>query len=288
MAQRIRIEREDLTPALKEKAAKELRETPEVVEDALTELRKLLKNEKSIYYKDTDDILIRYLRPTKYYPESALALMKREAQFKEENKDLLKDLMPQQLEDVMINHNVVNVLVDRDQDGRRIMLHRAGGDWDTKKVSSDEVFQLFYLIHQGAVLEPATQVNGVVVILDFKNMGMAQVKQLGPSFSKRLLTFIQDAMPLRLKEVHIVNEPWVFKFVWAIFSPLIKPKLKGRLTFHGENWDKLHKFIPKQYLPADFGGSLPKMDYSSKDWYPVLRSLDDIIKENNTFGLVKK
>lgn len=77
MAERIRIEREDLTPVLKEKAARELRETPEVVENALTELRKLLKNEKSIYYKDTDDILIRYLRPTKYYPESALALVSR-------------------------------------------------------------------------------------------------------------------------------------------------------------------------------------------------------------------
>lgn len=117
--------------------------------------------------------------------------MKREADFKEKNKDLLKDLMPEKLEKVMTEHNVVNVLVDRDQDGRRIMLHRAGGDWDTKKVSSDEVFQLFYLVHQGAVLEPATQVNGVVVILDFKDMGMAQAKALSPSFSKRLLTFIQ-------------------------------------------------------------------------------------------------
>lgn len=75
MGDRIRIEREDLTPELQEKAARELRETPEVVEDALTELRKLLKNEKSIYYKDTDDILIRYLRPTKFYPESALKLV---------------------------------------------------------------------------------------------------------------------------------------------------------------------------------------------------------------------
>lgn len=75
MAKTIRIEREDLTPELKKKAEEELRETPERVENALTELRELLKKNKDIYYKDSDDVLIRYLRPTKYYPESALALV---------------------------------------------------------------------------------------------------------------------------------------------------------------------------------------------------------------------
>lgn len=69
--------------------------------------------------------------------------------------------------------------------------------------------------------------------------------------------------------------------------------------------------MQKEYLPEDYGGSLPKMDYSSKEWYPVLRSIDDFIRgkpgtgcclqpvaaplnllsllpENNTFGLVTK
>lgn len=117
--------------------------------------------------------------------------MKREAEFKKNNADLLKDLMPEQLEKVLVNENLVNVLVDRDHKGRRIMLHRAGKVWDTKKASSDQVFQMFYLIHEGAVLEPATQVNGVVVILDFDGLGMSQVKALNYTFSKRLLTFIQ-------------------------------------------------------------------------------------------------
>lgn len=37
-------------------------------------------------------------------------------------------------------------------------------------------------------------------------------------------------MPLRLKEVHIVNEPFIFKIVWAIFKPLIKEKLASRVS----------------------------------------------------------
>ena len=38
-------------------------------------------------------------------------------------------------------------------------------------------------------------------------------------------------MPLRLKEVHIVKQPFLFNMVWQIFKPLIKEKLKKRVSF---------------------------------------------------------
>lgn len=39
--------------------------------------------------------------------------------------------------------------------------------------------------------------------MDYEGLSMKQVTGLTPSFCMRLLTFIQDAMPLRLKEVRI-------------------------------------------------------------------------------------
>lgn len=49
----------------------------------------------------------------------------------------------------------------------------------------------------------STQIHGVVVVMDFDSMSMKQVMGLTPTFSMRLLTFIQDAMPLRMKEVRM-------------------------------------------------------------------------------------
>lgn len=89
---------------------------------------------------------------------------------------------------------------------------------------------MFYLIHVLAVLEPESQIRGVVVIMDYNNLGMKQVKALSPSFSLLLLSFIQEAMPLRLKEVHIVRQPFIFNVVWNIFKPFIKAKLSGRVS----------------------------------------------------------
>lgn len=97
-------------------------------------------------------------------------------------------------------------------------------------MNTDQIFRIFYLIHLAAMLEPETQVSGVVVILDFEGLGMKQVTGFSPSFSKLLLDFIQDAMPLRLKEVHIVKQPFLFNMIWTIFKPLVREKLKGRVS----------------------------------------------------------
>lgn len=94
------------------------------------------------------------------------------------------------------------------------------------------MFRLFYLVHLVAQLEQETQVRGVVCIMDFKGLSMKQVKALSPQFSMRLLSFIQEAMPLRMKEIHMINQPFVFKMVWAMFKPFIREKLKNRVSLY--------------------------------------------------------
>jgi hypothetical protein len=63
--------------------------------------------------------------------------------------------------------------------------------WDPSRVTADQIFRIFYLIHLAALQEPQSQICGAVVIMDFNGLGMKQVKGLSPAFSLRLLTFIQ-------------------------------------------------------------------------------------------------
>lgn len=86
-----------------------------------------------------------------------------------------------------------------------------------------------FSVHIVAQLEKSSQINGTVVIMDFDGLGMKQVKALSPASQKRLLTFIQDAMPMRLKEVHFVKQPFIFNMVWTLFKPFVKEKLKNRV-----------------------------------------------------------
>lgn len=53
------------------------------------------------------------------------------------------------------------------------------------------------------------------------------------------------------------------------------------MFFHGKKMESLHEHIDPAYLPENYGGKLPKINYSSVDWYPVIRSLDDDFKGKN-------
>lgn len=58
-------------PETMEIAKNELRETPEVKEAAIKELRVLLNSCTEIRYKDDDEFLTIFLRACHYYPQSA-------------------------------------------------------------------------------------------------------------------------------------------------------------------------------------------------------------------------
>ncbi|GBP06041.1 hypothetical protein EVAR_3279_1 [Eumeta japonica] len=72
-----RLERTvELSPDTRALAERELRETPERVREALERLKELLKEHKDLYFGEDDELLTIFLRPCKWYPESAVALDK--------------------------------------------------------------------------------------------------------------------------------------------------------------------------------------------------------------------
>jgi hypothetical protein len=60
------------------------------------------------------------------------------------------------------------------------------------------------------------------------------VLKRGPNIRQNMLMknamCFQEAMPLRLKEVHFVNQPFLFNMVWQMFKPFVKDKLKKRVN----------------------------------------------------------
>lgn len=178
--------------------------------------------------------------------------MRRVAEFKREYTTTLDNLMPIDEKTSLLDNEVVNVLTNLDQDGRRVLVVHCGKIWDTKQVTAEQLFRLFYLIHVTSLVEESTQVRGVVVIMDFDGLGMSQVRALTPAWSKRLLTFIQDAAPMRLKQVHMVNQPFIFNMVWALFKPFIREKLSKRVSyirFHEANWFSRQNQNENDFLP---------------------------------------
>lgn len=75
MSERFVLNTQPLSEESKKIAADELNETPECVEESVTELRRLLHKNTDLYFPDDDEFLKIFLRPCHFYPESAIKLV---------------------------------------------------------------------------------------------------------------------------------------------------------------------------------------------------------------------
>ncbi|XP_070499190.1 alpha-tocopherol transfer protein-like isoform X2 [Chironomus tepperi] len=284
----LKFELDDLTPFSQDIAFKELRETPENRENGIRELRNLLSQETNLTVPlDNDDWLIRFLRPTKYYYESAFELIKRYYAFKIKHYEIYNGLKPSKEENIF-KANILSVFPNRDQLGRRILLLELGKKWNHKEVTLDEVFKGVVLFLEAAMLEPETQVNGAVVIFDMDGLSLHQAWQFTPPFAKRIVDWLQDSVPLRIKAIHVINQPKVFNMVFALFKPFLREKLRNRIVFHGTDRDSLHSYIAPKCLPKEYDGTIELPRVSGNEWYGLLLKCDQEYETINNYGYLKE
>lgn len=63
----------------------------------------------------------------------------------------------------------------------------------------------------------------------------------------------QEAYPVKLKEVHIINVSPLVDTIINFVRPFLKEKIRQRIHFHS-NVDSLYKHVPKAMLPKEYGG----------------------------------
>lgn len=160
--------------------------------------------------------------------------------------------------------------------------------WKHKEVTLDEVFKGCVVFLEAATLEPETQVHGAVVIFDMDGLSLQQTWQFTPQFAKRIVDWLQDSVPMRIKGIHIVNQPKIFQIVFALFKPFLREKLRNRIFFHGSDYNSLHKYISPQYLPPNYGGSSQIPRVNGDQWYDLLRQCDREYKAINSYGFKKQ
>lgn len=277
----------EMSEHTKEVALKELRESPEVAGPAVDRLRELLAEDKDLVVPmDNDAWLVRFLRPCKYYPESAYECIKRYYSFKVKHSNVYDGLLPSKEKNIF-ESNILTVCPNRDQHGRRILILELGKKWNHKKVQLDEVFKGCVLFLEAAMLEPETQVCGAVVIFDMDGLSMQQVWQFTPPFAKRIVDWLQDSVPLRVKNIHIINQPYIFNMVFALFKPFLREKLRSRIIFHGTDRESLHSYMSPKCLPEVYGGSVALPRISGMQWYELLVKCDMEYQAINKYGLKK-
>ncbi|CAK9799180.1 CLVS1 [Anthophora quadrimaculata] len=251
----LRAELEEPDEYFKEKAKDELRETPEVVQQALKDIRELLKGESDLSVPDDEEFYQKFLRPCKWYPKSAFELMKRFYHFRTNNPRYCSNLLPSN-EKKVLSSSIVVPLPERTKDGCRLLLINSGKQWNTKIINMEEIVRSVMLSMDAAMAEPKTQIGGVHVILNMDGFTLNHVTHITPTLAAIITEWVQRCLPCRLKGIHIVNQPFIFNMVYVIFKPFLMEKTRRRLHFHGTNRNSLISHVGEKCLPTEFGGKL--------------------------------
>ncbi|XP_003691961.2 alpha-tocopherol transfer protein [Apis florea] len=268
----------------REKARNELRETPEIVEQSLKDFRAMIKAESNLVVPDDDEFCKKFLRPCKWYPKSSFELLKRYYKFKLNNPRFCLDLLPTNEQKVLISEIAIP-LPERTADGCRVILFNTGKQWNPKIITGDEIFRATILLMEATAIEAKTQICGIHAIINMAGFSLSHATHITPSFAAAMTEWIQRSLPCRIKGIHIVNQPFIFKMVYAIFKPFLLEKTRKRLHFHGTDREALISFVGVKNLPIEFGGELEMPNKPiGQDIYEYLHKFEKIFEELNKFG----
>ncbi|CAM1322453.1 TTPAL (predicted) [Pycnogonum litorale] len=270
-----------LSPNLEKKAELELQEKTEWRERDVQALRDMVISGDIRLNACVDGkFLLRFLRARKFDYDKAYDLLIKYYSSRINNPDLFKDFIPSSVKHVFAE-NFQGFLPDRDLHGRLVFLYRAGM-WDPEKCTVDDIFRANIISMEMAIEDDATQINGIVTVLDLQGLRLNQLRHFTPSYMKKVISMIQDAFPARFKAFHIIHESTLIDVLYAVVRAFLSSKIRDRIYFHGDSLSSLHQHVPQNILPLELGGT--KGPYENVEWCNMLLSNENLFIERSRYG----
>ncbi|DAA22737.1 TPA: retinaldehyde binding protein 1-like [Bos taurus] len=251
-----------LSPETIEKARLELNENPDVLHQDIQQVRDMIITRPDIGFLRTDDaFILRFLRARKFHQADAFRLLAQYFQYRQLNLDMFKNF---KADDPGIKRALIDgfpgVLENRDHYGRKILLLFAA-NWDQSHGSFTDIRRALLSNLKALVAAPGLQSTGSIVVIDWINHIYKTAHRMWPRIlSTALEKELKDSFPARFGGVHFVNQPWYIHALYTLIKPFLKDKTRKRIFLHGNNLNSLHQLIHPEFLPSEFGGTLPPYD----------------------------
>ncbi|CAH0549250.1 unnamed protein product [Brassicogethes aeneus] len=165
--------------------------------------------------------------------------------------------------------------------GRRVILMR-GKDKDVETPNLADVMKVCLMIGDIRLAEEEVGVAGDIYILDATVATAQHFSKISPAIVKKFLVCVQEAYPVKLKEVHVIN---VSSFVDTIINwvkPFLKEKIRERIHVHS-SMESLYNHVPKDILPEEYGGDAGKIEDIHEAWIKKLEEYTPWFKAQENF-----
>ncbi|XP_038574868.1 alpha-tocopherol transfer protein [Micropterus salmoides] len=227
--------------------------------------RALQASELSAVRTFSDAFLCKFLRARDFDEELSLKLLLNYQRWRRESPEISTCLSPSSVLG-LLNTSYHAVLPQRDHTGSRVLVYRIG-QWNPKDWSAYQVFRVSLMTSEIISMETETQRQGVKVIFDLQGWSIAHALQINPSLARKISSVLSESFPLKVRGIHLVNEPMFFRPVFAMIRPFLSDKIRLRIHMHGADFnDTLSDFFSPPVLPPEYGGEGPCIEEACRDW----------------------
>ncbi|CAN8003223.1 unnamed protein product [Ixodes pacificus] len=276
----------ELSPELQIMAERELGETQQVKKEAVAQFRTLLAEEPDLYCQTDEEFLVKFLRSRKFRVQDTFKIIRNYFQARTEHKHMFEDLLPSHIkfDEVFRENKLITILKDHDPHGRGIAILKLGA-WNPSICTLQEFFRAAIVTAEYFLLNERFQIAGVVVVVDESGFSLAHFRYYTPLEMKKLVKLVQNCYPLRVRGIYIINHPPIFELFYKVAKLFMNRKLVKRVRFFGRRYEELHKLLPPEQLPEDYGGSMSSYDYDGFE--KELQSKQEFFTQLSQYGYKK-
>ncbi|XP_054717874.1 alpha-tocopherol transfer protein-like isoform X2 [Uloborus diversus] len=269
-----------ITDDIRKTAEEELNEKESDIQSSLKTLKEYLENDADLTPCTDDGFLLKFLRARKFSVKAAWTLVQKYYSIRITYPHMFRNFNPTACAAIM-QSGIHYFLPYRMKNGCAILMSRFG-KWDPKVSLCEDILKFNLLCNEMAMLNPVTQITGLVTIADMKDFSWSHLFNIPISDVKCFINALENCLPVRNKAIHVVNNSSVFSVLFALVKPLLNEKVQNRIYFHGDNLDSLHQQIPPEILPEDLGGELSSLP--NEDFYSSLLDMDEFFIRQQNFG----
>ncbi|XP_045468130.1 alpha-tocopherol transfer protein-like isoform X2 [Harmonia axyridis] len=162
--------------------------------------------------------------------------------------------------------------------GRRVTIIR-GFDKNIPTPNIADIMKLALMLGDIRLEVETYGVAGDIYILDASVLTAGHfARAANPILAKKFLVCVQEAYPVKVKEVHIVNATPLVDTVVSWVKPFVKEKLRKRIHCH-TSLETLYPFVPKDILPEEYGGMAGTLAEYNEQWIKKLEEYTPWFKD---------
>ncbi|XP_055693095.1 retinaldehyde-binding protein 1-like [Lutzomyia longipalpis] len=272
-----------LSEKSKKKAEEELNETEEVKEEALRKFSELIQCEDNLVLPhDNRPFMLKFLRARQFNVDASFNLMRNYFKFKQEFPEVFQGVVPSECAYIYAM-NAAIISPKKDQFGQTVLMGIAE-KYDPNIATPMEFIAAFWVVGEGLLMEPESQVNGFVGVLDCKGFSYQHFKKITLTLIKLMIRLARDVVPGIPRRVHILNQNYYVNILYKIVKPFLPQEYIDMIHFHGENLEELHEFIPKECLLERFGGTIKEPAITQEEYRNFLEKFDAEYRALNELG----